>query len=355
MPLSEAGLVRYLLDLGLVERSAVVDGSFVAIPASRRNRNFRVECGDARLFVKQAGPQGLMTQASLAREAAFCWLTATEPKLAALAPIVPGCVLHDPSRAILILHAVPGAVAPPRQQSVQRGFPPATGEAAADALRRLRLFRRAEAGNAAELIPTDRPWVLSVLEAGAQGGLPDNVATAYMLDVIRRFPGFERALARLRDGWAGDSLVHGDVKWDNLLLEAGDAGRPRLVDWEMVMWGDAAWDAGSLIQDYLGQTVLGSPLPPQAPAEAVADAAERALTAVRPAIGAFWRCYAADADDPSLLRRSVSYAGARMLQTCIEALAGSSGMTPNVAALLQLSHNVLQDPDGAAGTLLGLS
>lgn len=355
MPLTEAGLVRYLFDNALIDRKSVVDGSFVAIPASRRNRNFRIVAGVRELFVKQAGPQGLMTNASLAREAAFYWLTATAPPFADLATSVPGYVHYDPARALLILEAVPGALAPHRQQSLQRGYPPETGEATARCLLRLRQFCRADAGAYGELIPAEQPWVLSVLQAQEQGGLPQNPGTAYMLDVVRRFPGFERALARLREGWAGDSLVHGDMKWDNCLLERGEASRPRLVDWEMVAWGDPAWDAGSLIQDYLSQSIMASPLPPQARPEAVGTAADAALTAIRPAIGAFWRRYRSDVSNPDLLRRAVSYAGARILQTCIEALAFSAAMTPNIAALLQLSHNVLQDPDGSASTLLGLA
>ena len=355
MPLTEAGLVRYLLDCALIDRKIVVDGSFMAIPASRRNRNFRIEAGDRGLFVKQAGAHRAMSQASLAREAAFYWLAATAAPFADLAPNVPGYVHYDAARTILILEAVPGALSPHRQQSLQRGFPPELGEATARALLRFRQFRRANAEPYAELIPPEQPWVLSVLQAEAQGGLPQNPGTAYMLDVIRRFPGFERALARLRDGWAGDSLVHGDMKWDNCLLERGDVSKPRLVDWEMVAWGDPAWDAGSLIQDYLSQSVMASPLSPQAPPEAVGVVASTALTAIRPAIVAFWRQYAADTANPDLLRRTVSYAGARILQTCIEALAFSAAMTPNIAALLQLSHNILQDPDGSATTLLGLA
>jgi hypothetical protein len=98
--------------------------------------------------------------------------------------------------------------------------------------------------------------------------------------------------------------------------------------------------------------MFASPLPPQAPPEAVAAAAEQAMAAIRPAIAAFWAAYAPTAN-PDFLRRSIAYAGARVLQTCVEALASSGAVTPNIAAMLQLSHEMLEHPDAAAISFLG--
>jgi hypothetical protein len=361
MPLTEAGIVRYALDQGLIALKEVVDGNFIASPASRRHRNLRLYLGDgAGFFVKQSGPHGPTGAASIGREAAFYWLTATvEPFRGHLRNVVPGYVLYDATRSILVLENAPG-VAPHLQQSIEKGFPPEIGGAVARALAAVHRIERSAAGRDAALIVEEPPWPLLILTPEARSGLPQNPGMDFALDVIARHSGFERALGRLREGWRAQRLIHTDLKWDNCVVEtrSGEAPgqtepRVRIVDWEMVSWGDPAWDAGSLIQDYLSQGMLGSPLSPHASPEAVGAAAERVMTAIRPAIGAFWNSYAGEVSDPEFLRRSVAFAGARILQTCVEVLSMSSAMTPNVAALLQLSHAMLDHPESAAISFLG--
>jgi hypothetical protein len=361
MPLSEAGILRYALDQGLIGPKNVVDGNFIASPASRRHRNLRLHLGDgAGLFVKQSGLRGPMGAASIGREAGFYWLTATvEPFRGLSGTVVPGFVHYDAMRSILILENVPGG-APHLQQSVEKGFPPEIGVVVARALAAIHRIERSAAGRGGTLILEEPPWPLSILAPEARSGLPQNPGMSFALDVIARHAGFERALGRLREGWRAERVIHTDLKWDNCVVEmrSGDASGPaepgvRIVDWEMVSWGDPAWDAGSLIQDYLSQGMLGSPLPPQASPDAVGAAAERVMTAIRPAIGAFWNSYTGEVSDPEFLRRSVAFAGARILQTCVEALAMSSAVTPNVAALLQLSHDMLEHPESAAVSFFG--
>ncbi len=354
MPLSEAGIVRYLVDHAILEQKDVVDGTFVAIPSFRQHRNFRIRAGDGPgFFVKQPGSQGHVGPIGLMREAGFYWLVSVRPPFTALADIVPRYVRYDPGRTILVLEAADG-VASHRRQSLEKGFPPAIGTAVGKALAAVHRIERHAAGGVGAIIAEEPPWALSILEVDAQGGLPQNAGTQFALGIIGRHEIFGRQLARLRAGWRAQQLIHGDFKWDNCLVEGEASATPsvRIVDWEMAAWGDAAWDAGSLIQDYVAQGILASPLPPQAPPAAVAAAADQAMAAIRPAIAAFWSAYA-PTHNPDFLRRSIAYAGARVLQTCVETLAISGSVTPNIAALLQLSHQMLDRPDAAATSVLG--
>jgi aminoglycoside phosphotransferase (APT) family kinase protein len=45
------------------------------------------------------------------------------------------------------------------------------------------------------------------------------------------------------------SLVHGDAKWDNAVLDPGPPARITLFDWELSGIGDPAWDVGSILAD----------------------------------------------------------------------------------------------------------
>ena len=52
-PLSPAGVVRYLIGVGLLDAALVVRGKVRVEERSRRNLNFLVHCGEGGLFVKQ--------------------------------------------------------------------------------------------------------------------------------------------------------------------------------------------------------------------------------------------------------------------------------------------------------------
>ena len=368
MPLVEAGIVRYLIDQGLVQLSSVVDGALVVIPSSRQHRNFLIRSGELETsyFVKQPGAKGEVQHSGIAREASFYWLVASHEPFTALRELLPRYRLYDPSRSVLVLEEAKG-VAPHRRQSLENGFPPQAGAAVGRALAEIHKLTPLQAGNAATMIAGNAPWVLSILEMETHNGLPRNPGTEFALNLLGRHPGFKQALARLRESWGPQHLTHGDMKWDNCLVDLPDetsvAAAPgwpdttpptvRLLDWETAAWGDPAWDVGSLIQDYVSQSVLSSSLPAQAAPDAVGVAAEEAMVAIRPAVAAFWLAYAGVHANPDLLLRSIGYAGARILQTCIEVLSISGVVTPNIAALLQLSHHILERPDAAAISLLG--
>ena len=352
MPLSEPGILRYLVDHGLLSRDIFVDGEATFIPIARQHRSYLVRCGGTRtLFVKQPGQGGQASTSGLAREAAFGWLVATRPPFDRLQGLVPAHLLFDPQRAILVTRAVPG-VPPHRIQSLESGFPPAVGAAVGAALAQIHEIDKDSAGSAAALIAEEPPWVLRILDAQTAGGLPRNSGIDFAIAVIGRHPGFDRALNRLRDEWRPRRLAHGDMKWDNCLIEEGEPPRVRIVDWEIASWSDPAWDAGSLIQDYVSQSLLAAQLPPQASPDSVGAATERAMAAIRPAVEAFWTAYS-PGGNPDFLRRTILFAGARVLQTCVEALATSGVVTPNIAALLQLSHDLLERPERAATSFLG--
>ncbi len=53
-------------------------------------------------------------------------------------------------------------------------------------------------------------------------------------------------LRRLSRTWAGDAVIHGDIKSDNIL---SDGSGVVIIDWETAGIGDAMWDLGCLVGD----------------------------------------------------------------------------------------------------------
>jgi hypothetical protein len=173
-------------------------------------------------------------------------------------------------------------------------------------------------------------------------------------------------LQALRAEWRSEALVHGDLRWDNCVAWArpGSSRRTRitLVDWELAGIGDPAWDVGTVFSEYLSAWLLSTPVAAEIPLAWATAHAELPLERMHPAIQAFWSAYQreTEATAPSAtggerLVRAVKYAAARLIQTGFERQLLTAHLTNQLVLLVQLSENMLKQPEAAARQLLGLS
>jgi hypothetical protein len=363
--LNERQLVDYLLDRGLVGAADVVAGDLAVQDLSRRNHNLAVLRGrEPSYLVKQdRGQQG---PATIAREAAFYQRVHGARAFAPLARYLPGYYGYDVRTGVLVLEFLPSARSLREYHHARRRFPttPATRLGSTlGLLHRLTTTGRVDLGNGA-IDVSSPPWILSLHRSTV--GMFQQMSGAHpqLVSAVQRHPRLVACLDDLRRDWTASSAVHGDLKWDNVLLVPGSAARRRtelkLIDWEMVSVGDPCWDVGSVFNDYLAAWVLSMPIADSATLEQLAKLARYPLEAMQPAIRAFWQAYLGQSlprggtSDDRLLR-SVRYAGARLLQTAYEVLQTSHQLTPHAVCLAQLSLNVMEQPDEAAKQLLGLA
>lgn len=131
-------------------------------------------------------------------------------------------------------------------------------------------------------------------------------------------------LERIRDDMRSNSLIHADVKLDNITFtEAADGTiKIKLLDWELVDRGDAARDAGSVISNYVALAILRSTTKGNV---SRADPTQQRLelAAVRPLLTAFWKRYARNRGFKSEeshreLVRCMRFAAARMIETACQ-------------------------------------
>jgi hypothetical protein len=185
------------------------------------------------------------------------------------------------------------------------------------------------------------------------------------LRVLQTQPGLGERLDHLRKLWQPETVIHNDVRSDNVLVSpAGAAGAPgpgtvRLVDWEMVQVGDPAWDVAGFFQDLVLFWINSMPLADPAGVEQLAAAAGCPWPAVQGALRAFWQGYVwatalAPAEGNQLLPRAVSFSAARMIQTAYEFAQSLSAMPAQVVLLLQVSANLLEDPEAAQVGFYGI-
>ncbi len=353
-------LVHYLIERGLLDRRAVVDGDVMVVEGARRHHNYSViRRHGTGLFVKQMQPDQAMSAQTLQKEAACYVMMESDPAVAEIHALMPRFRAYDPDRHILVMDLIGGGENLTELHRRVNGFPTdvATSVGA--------LLARYHEVSSRELLPRANaaiyqgqpPWILSfhMMTHGSMQNL--SAANGQFMSILQSYPDFGQALDRIRNSWRRNVLVHGDMKFDNVVVRSAQTADQTMhvVDWELADVGDSAWDVASILQAYLTWWI--STLQ-RVPGSEPDDGAQYPLESIQPAIRAFWESYssarmlsARDAD--AELERAVSYAGARMLQTVYEAMAWAPALTQHAVWQVQACINILKAPRAAATDLLG--
>jgi Phosphotransferase enzyme family len=348
--LTQAGIAHYLLSLGVVNPSAVVEDELAVLDVSRRNAVFvsAARSGPA-YVVKQARAE---TAATLAHEAAVLRALAAVPELDGLVPQV---VHEDRAAACLVLRTPADARDWSEHHRAGR-FPPSLARALGGALAALHELR---VDDMEDLPPgIDRLWGLTLPEP-PHGLLLDLSAAA--VDLLARVQANEFLcvrLQKLQGATSADAIVHGDLRWENCMVVAAPRARRRnrllLVDWELSGRGPAGFDIGTALAEYLSAWVGSIPMPdPRDPSRFVDQAGHR-LASMRPAIHTFWTTYRSARTRPPALAHVVELAAVRLLQAALERARHSDELSAHAVVLAQLAAHLLRDPEGTALALLGL-
>jgi thiamine kinase-like enzyme len=358
--LNKNDLVHYLIERGLLDRRAVVDGDVMVVEGARRHHNYSViRRHGTGLFVKQMQPDQAMSAQTLQKEAACYVMMESDPAVAEIHALMPRFRAYDPDRHILVMDLIGGGENLSELHRRLNAFPIDVAASVGA------LLARYHEVSSRELLPRANtaiyqgqpPWILSfhLMPHGAAHTL--SAANGQFMSILQSYPDFGQALDRIRTNWRRNVLVHGDMKFDNVVIRAAQTAEQTLhvVDWELADVGDSAWDVASILQAYLTWWI--STLQ-RVPGSGAGDGAQYPLESIQPAIVAFWEAYvsarrlsARDAD--AELERAVSYAGARMLQTVYEAMAWAPSMTQHAVWQVQACMNILKAPRAAATDLLG--
>ena len=112
----------YLIERGVIDRAAFVEGALTLSAATRRNRNLRVETASGSGYlIKQPDDLEESAHATLRSEAAFHRLCSEEPSLSVLTAILPRLIDHDDENVVLVFELRPRR-SPPRSARPDRGI-----------------------------------------------------------------------------------------------------------------------------------------------------------------------------------------------------------------------------------------
>jgi aminoglycoside phosphotransferase len=348
--LSQASIAHYLLSLGVVKPSAVVDGELSVLDASRRNAVYIAAARTGPAYVvKQARAQ---TAATLAHEAAVLRMLATMPSLDGLVPEV----VHEDRDAACLVLRTPADARDWSEYQAARRFPERSAQSLGRALAILHELPVDVVDGLAEA--ADRLWGLTLPEPSHELLLDLSAAA---LDLLARVQGHDRLCERLRalQGVIGaDAVVHGDLRWENCLLVGAPGARRRtrvlLVDWELGGRGPAGFDIGTALAEYLNAWVASIPMPDPGDPSRFVEQARHPVAQMRPAVHSLWTTYRWARTRPPALARVVELAAVRLLQTAFERARHADELSAHTVVLAQLATHMLSDADGTAWQLLGL-
>jgi aminoglycoside phosphotransferase (APT) family kinase protein len=367
MLLNSDSVVHYLLHRGFLDRESVIGGELTVLEAPRRNRNFKVvQQHKPGIFVKQVQEWDPQAIATVQREAWCYSLARTVPEMAALNDLLPGFRFFDSQRNLIVLDLLSGFESLAEYHQRLGAFPVEMAEAMASALGSYHRQTRDKLANLPEasIFPKMTPWVLSIHLQQPTWFQSLSAANAQLLEIVKKYDQFATTLDKIRGHWNHSALVHGDIKWDNCLVQPSSEANGKLqfkvIDWELADLGDPLWDAGAVLQSYLSYWILSMPIWPGARAEEFIAKSPHSLSAFQAAIRAFWNRYREAAGIPGAerkeaLARSIGYGAARMVQTAYEALTYATQINLNATYLLQVSMNILLEPEEATTELFGIA
>ena len=365
MQLTPENALAYLMDCGLLAPDVVLEGDLMLVDASRRNTNIKAIRPNAPgLFLKQIKAEDPQSIAALQREAWVYWLAGNQPGFEALRDVIPAYHGFDQQHHVLVVEQVPFSQSLHEHCLAYGKFPDEIAEALGETFGAYHaatsgmLERQPDLAKAA-IIPKTPPWVLALHQmphaAGSMSG-----ANAHLIQILQSYPEFPRHFEALRNDWRIETLIHGDVKWDNFVVHRKAPDQPlqlKLVDWELADFGDRAWDLGAILQAFIADWVMAMPLDGSAFGQG--GLREHQFEQVQPILARFWRSYReraglGDEAARALLERSMRFGAARMVLTAYEYMQFANQLSTNALALLQLSADILADPARMLRQLLRL-
>ncbi len=363
MFLTAYNLPHYLMAKGLISAQSVVEGDFMLAEAGRRNRNFKVvRRKQPGLFVKQIKSTEAQAISTIEREAAFYRAVHSDPRYAAIAQMIPKFVDYEPPRHALTLGLTENAESISEHHVRQAQIPENTARLIGKALGIAHSHGPTMVADPATraLFPYQAPWPMTLEQTGFS--FLDNFPPIgpQLSASIRQSPKLLPMLSALRPLWQYDSLIHGDMKWDNCLLSSRDGVELNLtiVDWELADIGDGAWDVATIFKEYLVAAILNNSARQAAAAQNQPAPGAQTLETMQPSIRAFWKAYAAarglGADTGRYLDRAVRYTAARMIIAVLEYLNASPQFSALGPSMLQTAVSLLEAPQMAAMQMIGV-
>jgi hypothetical protein len=357
--LTSTSLANWLIRRGLLDPAAVISGQFAVQEIERHNRGFRVyRPVDRPLYVKQLREFDRPNIQCLQREAAFGAAVSRCDAVEWLSSRVPEFLDYDFRHHVVTVRLLPDTLN--LHEYVERST--VIPDSVASGLGHLiASFHSAECDNLLSSIdvehqPGDVPWILSFHHDQGAGSLsPGNQQLLFNVQSDSTLTGH---LDEVRESWRATSLMHGDLKWTNVLLETEPDAAWHVIDWEMADRGDPLWDLATMIQCWWSYWILSTPPQSLTPLDDFRERRHEAFVETRSSLDAMWSAYSGTAGiagqtATSTLEHVVRLAAARLIQTVYELHNSGGADNAYVELMLETARRLLACPDSMSELVPG--
>jgi len=305
------------------------------------------------------------TTNSLMREGALYQLAHQEPAFESIKTQAPQYLDYNASQHILITRLIDGVMPLQDRFNKQGHIDAPTVARLAQSLAQVHLEAPKMAAvpqNKRAFLPGQLPWVFSNVQQSLQAfaanpqGMPQ--AQQQLLQQIQQMPDLLNALNGLAHFYTPLCLIHGDIKWDNIL--ASEEKEPKqffITDWELADIGDPIWDVACVMHSFATQWMfLLNTTPGQNGYNGPQWKAEHTFAVAQQ----FWQNYTealgfSPQQEAMQRLRMMKFVGARLVQSTFEMLHNQPSLPPTVQSILQYARFALLSPDAALPQVLGMA
>jgi len=367
MLLTSYNICHYLIDKGYIDKSTIVDGNFTVRMSHSRNNSFVVNKEfDNSFFIKQVSTFEQDKIRTLRNEATCYWLANNEPEFALLKSFLPKYFDYDTKHHILTIGFIPDSIDLDDFYHRHQQFPLALAEKQAELLCSIHqnIFEKIIDSPSEKLFQKGLPMVFFMVGKGNHAWLEDRTpAVKEMMQLITHDGEYVALLESIKDEWEVDSLIHGDIKTTNFMinencLNSGEFDL-RILDWEIADLGDSMWDVAAVLQGYLVMWVFRKTAGEQGHLSSYGKPIGFELEEMQPSIQHFWKRYVelmgfSSEEQEAKLLKATRYCALKLIHSCLESSQYSPKLPPQSAMMLQLSLNILKSQKEAIRSLFDL-
>lgn len=364
----------YLLKKALLNAESVIDGDVKIFDNSRKNRNIRViRKNNTSYLLKQPSIGDVYSATTIQREATLYKLIKMEKDLYSIKEIVPNIIEFDLKEIVLILEYINNSESY-REYNYNLMSAGNLHLEVTSTLGRMiaiyhrdfeRLLFKSKNGYPQSLsfLPRSLPFNIAVIRPNPFLLSIASPANIRLLKIIQQYPEildfFENVY---RDWYMQQTLVHGDIKWDNIIVVRNNQQKVidiRIVDWELATVGDPAWDIGGILHDFIDFWINSLPITQSEDIEILVKSAQDYQDNLKKAIRSFWGGYITEIEMEenklqSLLIRSARYCALRLIQKVFEAYQYSYDLSNQAIYSIQTSLNIVLNVYDAILHLFGI-
>lgn len=350
MRLTLKTLPHYLLDKGMISPSSIISGDYISTQSQTRNVIFNVRRKSGKsLFIKQVNNPEPTSLYVLQKDATCMWLIKHESAYTNLRSYVPEYFGYDVNNQVLVTQFIDNSIdldayfkngGQLNQRLIQQ---------LAEMLKSFHFNVSTQIKNrkSAQFFPSHIPWAMDlgmIKTPDKQVGLSHTSAPNPAVQKVAQDPEHLHHLEKVHKNWEYKSLIHGDIKWLNILISDKDTNpHLHLIDWEIADIGDPLWDVAGVFQGCICNEIIYT-YGYHHPAFETSNTRLKIIVPALNTLNGFIAFYDKDISDKKI-KKIISYTAARLIQSATEYNISSFTLVPYADLLLKISKDIFQHLD----------